>query len=310
MIWLLLLILLLPSSLWANSLIIDNQNGTIIDGQTFTNPNEDILASGQGNCLTITNSTNITVRNSTFINCKGVAIVTGSSSGLTIENNYFERIRTAIYVTATAGGNIVINNNRSKNQTGPVSRGQFVQFNGVSGAGIRITNNTAIHDGSIGDPCCAEDMINIFNSSGAVGDYMLIENNYLEGNSSLNRGSSACGIVLGDFGGQYIRVQKNFVINAGNCGIGVAGGSFIEVNQNVIFGERSSNSNVGLPIYAATVPCSDITAKENIIWFIHKDGFLNATYVPADCGTVIGINDGGGQTNNLRGKITFNSQYR
>lgn len=251
---------------------ISGQNNVTIDGQTFSD--------GSGNCLDIINSSNITVTNSTFENCAGEAItVSGTGSTITITGNTFTNVRSGLYVNGFTGNAIVFNSNRCTNMIGPVARGQCVQFNGVSGTGHRIQNNRSISFRNTTDR--PEDHINMFNSGGAVGDYIQITGNIIEGGGPA---TSGCGILAGDFGGSYINIENNFLLNTGGCGIGVAGGSYIVVNNNRVYGRRTDVSNIGISSYASTVACSDITVTNNLVWWYNKSAVVSTYYLPTGGG--------------------------
>lgn len=252
--------------------VISGQSNVVIDGQTFSD--------AVGNCLDITSSTNITIKNSIFINCAGEAIgLGGTSSNITIIGNRFENVRTAFYVNGSTGNGYVFANNHCKNMIGPAARGQCVQFNGVTGTGHRIQNNVSIaYRNSTRRP---EDHFNLFNSGGDVGDYLQVTNNYIEGGGP---SVSGCGIVAGDFGGSYIRIANNRLINSGNCGIGVAGGSFIVVDNNFAYSRRTDVSNIAITAYASTGPCDNITVTNNRVWWTAKGGTLGNYYLPTSGG--------------------------
>lgn len=264
---------------------IDGQSNITIDGQTFTD--------GSGTCLVINDSSNITITNSTFTDCNGQGIqVEGTSSNITITHNTFENVQTGAYFNGPTGNGFVFSYNRCTNMKGPIARGQCVQMNGVSGTGHRIQNNYSIaYRGAncYGGPTISitvctrkpEDHINIFNSGGAVGDYLQITGNYLEGGGP---STSGAGIVVGDNGGSYINVENNFLLNTGSQGIAVAGGSFIVVNNNRIYGRRTDVSNIGLSAYNSTAACSDITITNNVVWFYKRTGAVATYYMPTSGG--------------------------
>lgn len=263
------------SPVWATpSLTIDGQNGTIIEGQTFSNASDA--------CLSIANSTNITVRNNKFINCLGnVAIGFNTTVGLTIEHNYFDNVVGGVYATGAQGpiSNVTIRNNRFRNTLkAGTARGQCVQFNGVVGTGLRIKDNSCVFTPGAAD---SFDAINMFNSGGTSADMLEITGNYIEGWS---RGASEGGITFGDAGGDYVYVADNLVYMSSAFGIGLAGGNHSVIERNAVYSTQTSLSNNGFIVWNGTAPCDDITFQENTTWWIDKNGVGTHVYLPTSGG--------------------------
>jgi hypothetical protein len=104
----------------------------------------------------------------------------------------------------------------------------------------------------------------------------LIENNYLTGDPVAgSEGKSPIGssIMLGDNGGTHLLCRHNVAISAGQMGIGVAGGTFIRVEDNLIFGAQSNVSNNGMYIWnQSKLPSHHITLARNRVSWVNKDG--------------------------------------
>jgi hypothetical protein len=147
-----------------------------------------------------------------------------------------------------------------------VRKGQSVQFNTVSGGNCLIYHNVTMNDNAIANP---EDNINIYQSNGIPGSPILIDSNYIQGGHSTN----GSGIMLGDgsLGGSYITATNNILLNPGQVGIGVAGGSFISVLNNQLYGKQFPFSNVGMYTWnQSTLPCDNITVSGNSVCFVDK----------------------------------------
>lgn len=271
--------LLVSSPVWAqytSQLSISGQSNVTIDGATFTTES--------GHCIHIIDSTNIAITNSTFSTCSLDGIfITGASSNITITGNSIEDARSGVVAAPSSGTGYVFSNNRCKNIRGPISRGQCVQFNGVNGTGNRVENNYSIaFHGSGRNP---EDHISIYNSGGTVADPLIVRGNYIEGGGPTTKlMTSGCGIVVGDNGGSYIQVTQNVLVNPGQCGLGVAGGSFITVDSNTIYSRRTPFSNVGLVAYASTAACDNITVTNNRVYWWSRAGYLDNTFMPTSGG--------------------------
>src|ERR1043165_7485078 len=129
-------------------------------------------------------------------------------------------------------------------------------------------------------------MINPFDSWGTVLDPIQVIGNTLEGGGPSKSGG---GITTGDYGGCYIRVKDNVLINPGNVGIAIAGGHDIEVLKNTVYSQQTDVSNIG--IYVWTVEsreCHSHTVRTNMVQWINKDGKKNPAWNSGTCGTVKG----------------------
>jgi len=166
---------------------------------------------------------------------------------------------------------------------GPVPRGQFVQFNDVSGSRCRTSNNR--FENILGQSN-TEDAINIYKSNGVPGDPIMIENNRIRGGGPSKSGS---GIMLGDNGGSYITAKDNIIVNPGQVGMAIAGGDHIRIIHNTIYSKRQEFTNVGVYIWAqAQAGCSLNEISGNRVNWTKKDGSRNHKWNGANCGEVTG----------------------
>lgn len=121
----------------------------------------------------------------------------------------------------------------------------------------------------------SEDMISLYQSGGtSSADPFVIEDNQFEGGDWVS--GSGSGIMLGDGGGGHIIARRNRMLNPGQVGIGVAGGSDIGVEDNTVYGQQMPKSNVG--IYAwhqSGPPSADVWVTGNKVNWRRADGVPN-----------------------------------
>jgi parallel beta-helix repeat protein len=197
------------------------------------------ISGGSAPLIKLTNCYNIKITGNRLANATNVGIYLYNCNNITIENNFFTKVSTGVYADHTQGG-IVVNNNQFLNMQGPFPRGQFVQFNNVKGAGSSISNNRG--ENIIGQSY-AEDAISLYQSAGTSGSPIQIKSNWIRGGGP---SASGGGIMLGDNGGSYLYASDNILVNPGQFGMAISGGSFITMVNNSIYGKQQSFTNVGL----------------------------------------------------------------
>lgn len=244
--------------------VLSGQHDLTISGKRISNPNGHcieirggstnikITGSQIGPCgedgVFINGSSNITVERNIFtdtgtlgIRGSGSAVEFEQSEGLVVRANRMERVASGVY--APISKRILVEHNTVRNLQGPMPRGQMVQFNGVNGAGNAVRCN--VLENVSGLSGAVEDHISMFASNGAPDDPIVIEHNRTKGGESID--SSGCGVVIGDVsGGQHFRVRGNVFVNTGNCGIGLTGGSDVEITDNTVVSRGQRQANVGL----------------------------------------------------------------
>lgn len=249
--------------------------GQVISGLKISNPN--------GPCITV-RVPNVVVRDNIIGPCgtagspEGIGVLVENTANLTVEYNTFDTVSSGVYAIY-AQHPILISHNSGKNIRGPIPRGQLVQFNGVSGGSgqSKITCNLSDVQGSAVEK--VEDHINMYSSTGSSSQPIFIAYNRLRGGHS----ESGSGIMTGDSsaagGGGYMHVYKNTIVNIGNVGVGVAGGTNIRVDSNRVYLDgRTSPSRLGMYAYAyipngGTMPtCRDHTFINNRVWGIDTIG--------------------------------------
>ena len=264
-------------------IVLSGQKDTSISGVYVKNLN--------GPCIIVqSNSQNVIVRDSELGPCQGGIIVDAShnvrlarvyihgdtdngsgvdvtfSRDITITDSRIERVRTGVYVLGS--NRVRVQRNRFLNMQGPMPRGQFVQFDKVSGSGNQINCNIAVN---VPDQSHPEDAISIFSSQGEPGDPIQIIANRIYGGGPSRSGG---GIVLGDSGGRYQAARDNVLINPGQHGIGVAGGQDITVSNNRIYSSQQVFTNVGVYVWIKwpSALCGRITVERNQVNWTASNG--------------------------------------
>ena len=266
------------------------QSGMTYSGLHVTNPS--------GVCITLTDVTNVTIEDSEIGPCGSEGINTFGGSAITIQRNYIHDVSTGAEIS-TATGDVVIEHNYFLNVQGPYPRGQYVQFDTVSGAGNVVRCNVGEQNPLMGGS--KEDSYSFYASSGTADSPIDASYNKARGGTS----ASGCGMILGDNDGQYINAIHNIFDQTGDCGIGVASGQHMLMMDNEMYSPQTPISNVGLVIWNQyQSACSDITASGNQVnWTVGNPvdgtpGETNPVYSPGNCGTVAGYD-----TNNFAATI-------
>lgn len=233
-----------------------NQDNLIIEGKSFTNLD---AALQSGDNLHLYGCNNVVIRNCYFGTSFGEAISMEHVNNIIIENCFFANNRTGVYALESSG--IKIRNNQFINVHGPFPRGQYVQFNKCLGEGNEVVNNVGECFAGESYP---EDLVNMYQTNGTTASYIQIAGNVFRGGGPSGSGG---GIMTGDWGGSYVKVDNNRVLNAGQYGIAVAGGHYIELTNNIAYNEYRPWNNIGMYVWAqAGAACSDILVANNKSW--------------------------------------------
>lgn len=258
---------LLPVS---NPIVLNGQSDVIIDGKRFEN--------SPGVSIKITNCKSITIKNCFFNRSVAEAIVIENSIGVTVQYNLFAWNTAGVYAATSQGIKVLNNQFVNMRQVAGPKRGQFVQFNTVTGAGNEVSNNKGENFPGESDP---EDMISMFRSSGTSASPIQIRNNWGRGGGP---SASGGGIVLGDYGGSYIVADGNVLLNPGNYGMAISGGHYMTITNNKIFSKQTLISNNPLFIWAqAGAACSNNTIRNNRVTWINSAGIFNDGWNPGNC---------------------------
>ncbi len=209
------------------------------------------------------------------------AIHLENCDNVTIRNNDFARVAQAI--TATDSTNIRVEWNRYRDIIGPharvgLNRANFVQFDKVRGG--YIGNNKGLG----GD---TEDIISLHDASGTATEPLYVENNHFEGTNW--QSESGSGIALGDGGSSFAIARNNVLLNPGQVGIFIAGGTGNAIIGNVLYGEQRPLSNVGIYVWnQSDSECSGHEVSGNKVHWTRADGEPNASWDQGGCGPVSG----------------------
>jgi hypothetical protein len=200
-----------------------------------------------------------------------------------------ESVRTGVLAVESKG--IKVTYNDVKNVLGPFPRGQMVQFDEVNGVGNSISFNACENLPGHSNP---EDAISLFKSNGTAAEPIMVVGNWIRGGGpSLSGG----GIILGDYGGSYINVEDNILVDPGQYGIAITAGNNLTIKNNKIYGRQQSFTFWGLmsyiqypnPTHSNTISNNEVNWKNHQgiprnFWNDGKGGVINGwntnTYNP------------------------------
>src|ERR1035437_131446 len=239
------------------------------------------ITNSSGHCISLSNCSNITIQYCKLGPAKNEGVYLSNCTNITIINCTFSTVESGVYAATSSG--ISFTYNDVQNVQGPFPKGQMCQFDRVSGAGNSISYNVAENISGQSNP---EDCISLYMSNGTAASPIQVNGNWIRGGGPSTSGG---GIMTGDGGGSYITVQNNILVNPGQYGIAVASGTNINVSNNKIYGMAQTFTNVGLYVWNEyATPCSSITCMNNQVNFYYKTGSVNNTYMPGNCGTIVG----------------------
>jgi len=230
---------------------------------------------------------NITITGNKLGNSTDVGVHLYECYNITVTNNYITNSSTGVYAEQTTAGGIVVTNNQFLNMQGPFPRGQFVQFNNVSGSNNSISNNKCQENP--GQSLNSQEGINIYQSNGTSSSPILVNSNWILGGGP---GSASGGLQLGDSGGSYIYASNNIIVNPGQMGIAISGGNHISVVNNEIYAQAQYFTNVGIVVYdgiSGQYP-TNATVSGNLVNFTNSNNYLNNAWLAPNTTTPIGWN--------------------
>jgi hypothetical protein len=308
-----------PTPGTSGPITINGQNGTIIENLHITNPN--------GDCVTITGSTNITIRRSEIGPCGGNGVHVSGGNTIGIFDNYIHpgkplataccdthdgvfangtsnlslqgnviaygesNIEVNNVATATVTGNFLLNpiNSDPLRPADGQSRGNNFQAWGNS-TDVAVKNNYTLSSTDTTKYLFAEnqeDSINFGLTNGIIAS-----SNYITGGHS----PSGCGLVT-DTGANSAQLLSNTLLDTGQCGIGIADGTNQLVDGNKILNRNPVNGggNTALYVWRATAsdarPCGPVEASNNIASAITSDGSANSHWNGGGCDPVTFTNN-------------------
>jgi len=252
-------------------LVIENQQDVQIAYKRIQNPN--------GDCVVVNAGANVVVENSYIGPCKGKAVSVSNSRNVTVRHNYIKLASSGLYAYQSSG--IRFHNNKVRDVLGPRPRGQMVQFNNVTGAGNAIYLNVALNNPGASQP---EDVVSLYLSHGTAASPISVRENYIRGGGPSTSGG---GIMLGDNGGSFLTADKNILVDPGQYGMAVAGGTDMKITNNRIFARQQGFTNVG--IYAwnqKAASCDRIEVRANTVGFTNRNGANSAYWNGGNCGAI------------------------
>lgn len=240
----------------------------------------DITISGQAinggsiPAITLSNCYNVHITQNSLGNSSDVGINLYHCYNITVDYNYITNVSTGVYVDHPTGGNIVVNNNQIVNMHGPGPRGQFVQFNTVSGAGNQISYN---HCENIAGQSTSQEAINLYMSNGTPASPIQVVGNWIRGGGP---GNASGGIQLGDTGGSYETASDNIIVNPGQMGLSISGGDHISFINNTVYAASQYFTNVGVVVWGqAGYSVTNPTVSGNKIKFVNSANAENDSWI-------------------------------
>src|SRR5579864_7593725 len=284
---------------------INGQSGTVLQNLHITNPN--------GDCLTLSNSSNITIRASEIGPCKGNGIVITGGTTISVLDNYIhpegplagccdvtDGIITNGTSNLTVQGNVIAygeTNIEAAGQTnikivgnfflnprgGANSRGQNIQV-WNNNSGVTVQNNYTLASTDTTKYKFAEaqeDSINFGPSTSGI----MVQGNYVTGGHS----ASGCGVIAdtGVVSGQFL---SNTFLNTGQCGIGITSGVNVVVDSNKILNTMPVSGSGNTAIYVwktvSSDSCGPVLVSNNIASAITTTGTPDSYFDGGGCAPV------------------------
>jgi hypothetical protein len=220
--------------------------------------------------ITLSNCYNVHITANSLGNSSNVGINLYNCYNITIDNNFINNVSCGVYVDHSTGGGIIVTGNQFLNMQGPGPRGQFVQFNTVSGTNNSITYNKCQNNLGQSNP---QEGINLYKSNGTAASPIQVVGNWILGGGPA---SASGGIQLGDSGGSYEIASDNILVNPGQMGISISGGDHISAVNNTVYGKNQYFTNVGVVVWGqAGASVTNATISGNKINFKSSSGAQN-----------------------------------
>jgi hypothetical protein len=292
---------------------VSGQSGVVIQNLHITNPN--------GDCVTITDSTDITIRQSEIGPCGGNGLNISGGNTITIDDSYIhpERPLTTgccdthdgIFANGTSNlliqGNVIAygeSNVEVDNASGVTVKGNFLlnpidsdpsqsadgQSRGQNfqawsnSSNVTVENNYTLSSTDTSKYQFAENQEDSINFG--VTNGIIARNNYITGGHS----PSGCGLIA-DTGANSAQFLSNTLVNTGQCGIGIADGTNQLVDSNKILNSTPVTGGGNTAIYVWKVtssdpPCGPVQVSNNIASALASDGSANSFFGGGGCDPV------------------------
>ena len=270
----------LPVYIPSGVINLNGSHDTVISGISIN--------AGKVPAINLINCYNVRITGNKLYNSTDVGIQLFNCKNITIENNFFTNLSTGVYAVQITEGGIVVNNNQFLNMKGPFPRGQFVQFDTVSGPGCSISYNKGEN---IFGQSYPEDAINLYKSNGTADSPIKITGNWIRGGGPSKTGG---GIMLGDNGGSFETASDNILVDPGQYGMAIAGGDHNSIINNLVYGRSQYFTNVGVYLRGTYgYKCTNSSISGNKVKFINYENYENDGWIgprnprPAGWGTNI-----------------------
>jgi hypothetical protein len=311
-------------------IIIDGQGGTVISGLK--------ISSATGDCVTIVDSTSISVQNSeigpcgtnnTQSNSRGIyiknsiginifdsyihvenlasgccdthdGVLVDGSSYVTIQGNAIAYGESNIQIGRAPSDHISVIGNFLLNPRGPYPRGQNLQSWPALGSNtnIIVSGNYALSSPDTTRYLYPENQEDSLDFG--FTDGIIVVNNYLAGGQS----PSGCGIMGDDSAGD-VQILNNILSDTGQCGIGIASGTNYAVNGNKVLNLNAVRGGRNTAIYVwnqYATSCGPVSIFNNVADELRPDGYHSGYWDGNGSGTVTA-------TNNTWGPAAYNLLY-
>jgi len=290
-------------------LTIDGQSNVVLEGLK--------ISSASGDCLVISNASQVTLRKSEIGPCAGRGIYVTGSTGVVITDNYIHPDTAATSccdthdgiladtssglliqgnVVAYAESNIEFNGAVSDSQVignfllnpqGPYPRGQQVQAWYVSRLVVR--GNYGLSSTDTTRYALAENQEDAFNFGYSDSDGGIAEDNYITGGHS----ASGCGLIA-DIGANGWLFRNNSLLDTGQCGIGISSGTTAVVDGNRVLNRTSvpGAGNTAIYVWNQYAPaCGPTVVSNNVASQLRPDGTESGYWNGGGCDPVTESNN-------------------
>lgn len=267
------------------------------------------ITSTSGPCVTLTNSTNITIQQSEIGPCAGNGIKISGGSTINIYDNYIHPdaplhpccdVADGVYASGTSGltiwGNViaygetnievqgsdtvkVVGNfllNPRNTSTG--SRGEnFQAWNNSSNIAVENNYTLSSEDTTLYTFAAKqEDSINFGYTNGIIAT-----GNYITGGQS----PSGCGLIA-DSNANSATFASNVLVDTGQCGIGISSGTNQVVDSNKVINRTPVSGGGNTAIYVANYSkytCGPVSVTNNIAAEVRTDGSISSYWQGSGC---------------------------
>ncbi len=266
----------------------------------FTIEGVEITGNDQ-HCIILENCENVVIKNSKLMQTtskRGVYLF--KCKNITVTDCTLENLHSGLLAEHSQGIKFDRNDvlNIRGTSTGATNLGNMIQFTSVTGEGNSVSYNVCEN---LPNQSAPEDIINLYGSTGTSSSPLIVKGNWLRGGGP---SASGGGIMLGDYGGAFQIAEDNIVVNPGNYGIAIAGGSNMTIRNNKVFATKASINRCAL--YATNFyesisgKSTNITVENNKVNYIDMYGKQYVIWTdPAKIATITGL-----QTNVYDATIT------